>query len=131
MGVFSYIVKKLGRNCISTLITLVDISRKVALFVFNKGSVTLSETDFSHCQCSGRCWAKVIFSQACVKNCVHGGVSASVHAGIHPPGTDTPQEQTSPEEQMPPTGSRHPPGRQTAAYGQRAAGTHPTGMHSC
>ena len=24
-----------------------------------------------------------------------------------------------------------PPGKQTAAYGQRAAGTHPTGMHSC
>ena len=34
-------------------------------------------------------------------------------------------------------GSRHPPGlstppkKQTPAYGQRAAGTHPTGMHSC
>ena len=24
-----------------------------------------------------------------------------------------------------------PPGKQTQAYGQRAAGTHPTGMHSC
>ena len=58
---------------------------------------------------------RVIFSQACVKNSVHrGGVSVSVHAGIHPPR------------------SRHPtPGKQTAAYGQRAAGTHPTGMHSC
>ena len=42
-----------------------------------------------------------------------GGVSASLHAGIHPPG------------------SRHPPGKQTPAYGQRASGTHPTGMHSC
>ena len=26
---------------------------------------------------------------------------------------------------------RHPPGKQTPAYGLRAAGTHPTGMHSC
>ena len=35
---------------------------------------------------------RVIFSQACVKNSVHRGgrVSASVHAGIHPP----PPEQT-------------------------------------
>ena len=24
-----------------------------------------------------------------------------------------------------------PPGKQTPAYRQRAAGTHPTGMHSC
>ena len=32
-------------------------------------------------------WGKVIFSEACVKNSVHGGGgSASVHAGIpHPP----------------------------------------------
>ena len=51
-------------------------------------------------------WGKVIFSEACVKNSVHGGgegsgVSAPLHAGIHPPrtrpqradtpwGTDTP-----------------------------------------
>ena len=35
-----------------------------------------------------------------------------------PPGADTPPEQT-------------PPREQTAAYGQRAAGSHPTGMHSC
>ena len=34
---------------------------------------------------------------------------------VHPPGTKyTPL-----------------PGKQTPAYGQRAAGTHPTGMHSC
>ena len=42
-------------------------------------------------------------------------------ADTHPPGADTPQ--------------RRPPGadppEQTTAYGQRAAGTHPTGMHSC
>ena len=76
------------------------------------------------------------------------GVSASVHAGAdtpqsrhpleqqpprsrHPPRADTsPWEQTPHPEQTPPPGSR-PPGKQTTAYGQRAAGTHPTGMHSC
>ena len=42
----------------------------------------------------------------------------------------TPPEQTPPPEHTPPQ-SRHPPGKQTPAYGQRAAGTHPTGMHSC
>ena len=69
----------------------------------------------------------------------------------HPPGVDP----HSPQSRHPP-GSRHPlglstpprtkytpvglstapgtkytPGKQTPAYGQRAAGTHPTGMHSC
>ena len=42
---------------------------------------------------------KVILSQACVKNSVHGGgvVSASVHAGIHPPpGQTHPPVQTHP-----------------------------------
>ena len=49
----------------------------------------------------------------------------------HPLGADTPWEQTPPRSRHPP-GSRHPPHRnQTAAYGQRAASTHPTGMHSC
>ena len=42
-----------------------------------------------------------------------------------PPTADTPQEQTSP-----PRGA-DPPWEQTPAYGQWAAGTHPTGMHSC
>ena len=47
-----------------------------------------------------RSWAKVIFSQASV--CPQGGgVSASVHAGIYPPGADPP-------DQTP--WSRHPPG---------------------
>ena len=106
-----------------------------------------------------RSWAKVIFSQVCVKNSVQRGgwvcLSACWDAapnspgldpqsrhplgadlprsrhprvqtpppradplGVDPPGADTPREQTLPRELTP-------------AYGQRAAGTHPTGMHSC
>ena len=65
----------------------------------------------------------------------------------HTPGPETPREQTPPPRSIPPwtrhpprsrppqtrpPWSRHPsPGKQTSAYGQRAAGTHPTGMHSC
>ena len=46
-----------------------------------------------------------VFTGVC--DSVHGGgVSASVHAGIHPSGADTPWEQT-PREQTPPR-SRHP-----------------------
>ena len=53
-----------------------------------------------------------------------------------PPGSRHPPEQTPPGSRHPPQ-SRHPPGadipprKQTPAYGQWAAGTHPTGMHSC
>ena len=104
--------------------------------------------------------AKVIFLQACVCP-QGGGVSASVHAGIppplgadppgadtplgaDPPGADTPRADTphpwskytplglstSPGTKYTPPGlSTHPP--QTLACGQRVAGTHPTGMHSC
>ena len=80
---------------------------------------------------------------------VHRGVSASVHAGIPPPEADTPgsrhpleadppKADIPPKADKPPTPkSRHPPEadpptprKQTRAYGQRAAGTHPTGMHS-
>ena len=60
-----------------------------------------------------------------------------MHAGIPPPRTRTPREQTpprpDPRDQTSP-GSRPPtplPGKQTPGYAQRAAGTHPTGMHSC
>ena len=68
-----------------------------------------------------------------------------------PPGPDTPPGPTTPDQippsrhppgsrhspdQIPPPGTRTPPPpppavKQTPAYGQRAAGTHPTGMHSC
>ena len=64
-------------------------------------------------------------------------MSASVHAGIHPPpsrhstGADSP-EQTPPQ-------SRHPPRADTpqeqtvhaGRYGQQLGGMHPTGMHTC
>ena len=64
---------------------------------------------FACCYRPQRRWAKVIFSQACVKNSVHRGgrVSASVHAGIPPPGPGT-----SPPEQTPPD-QAHPPGADT------------------
>ena len=42
-----------------------------------------------------------------------------------PPGADSPPEQTPPQEQTPPT-TQH-----AGRYGQRAGGSHPTGMQSC
>ena len=65
------------------------------------------------------------------------GVSASVHAGIPPPpGADTPPPADPPGSRPPleqaPPWSRPPPGPEHAGrYGQRAGGTHPTGMQSC
>ena len=47
-------------------------------------------------------------------------------AGRPPRQGDPPRADTPPQEQTHP-----PPGEQTAAYGQWAAGMHPTGMHSC
>ena len=61
---------------------------------------------------------------ACVCHSVHkgGGVSASVHTGIHTPlGRHTPMRRH-------PTGQTPPPPQQTTTA---ADGTHPTGMHSC
>ena len=92
-----------------------------------------------------RSWAKVMFLQAsvilltggCLPQCMLGYTPPRSR---HPPGADTPQEQTPPK-QTPPEEQTHPPSRhpsgedtppkQTPAYGQRANGTHPTGMHSC
>ena len=76
-----------------------------------------------------RSWAKVIFSQACVKNSVHRrGVCLSACWDTTPPDqADTPPDQAD----TTPRPGRSPPGKQTPAYGLRAAGTHPTGMHSC
>ena len=91
-----------------------------------------------------RSWAKVIFSQACVKNSVHRGEGVCLsacwdttprdQADPPPPQTrQTPRTRQTPPDQADPHGPGRPPPRtrQTPAYGLRAAGTHPTGMHSC
>ena len=63
--------------------------------------------------------------------------------GCHPPGWRTPPDgEPPPQDGEPPDGEpppgkettpdgEPPPRKQTPAYGLRAAGTHPTGMHSC
>ena len=63
--------------------------------------------------------AKVMFLQVCV--CPQGGEGVCLSAcwDAIPPRMENPP------------GWRTPPGKQTPAYGLRAAGTHPTGMHSC
>ena len=74
-----------------------------------------------------------IFTPVC--HSVHREGSASVHGGIPPPpsGADTPPGTKHPPgaDPPPPTGPSTPLGKQTPAYGLRAAGTHPTGMHTC
>ena len=55
-----------------------------------------------------------------------GGASASVHAGIPPPGTRHPPPQSRPP------GTRHPPCAVNAGrYSHQAGGMHPTGMQFC
>ena len=99
-----------------------------------------------------RSWAKVMFLQASVILSTGGGVCLSACWDTHPqeqtppgsrhpleqtpPGADTPEsrhplEQTPPRADTFPWEQTPPPGKQTPAYGQRAVGTHPTGMHSC
>ena len=56
-----------------------------------------------------------VFTPVCQSFCSRGGMSASVHAGIHPPGQTFPP-------------GRPPPPQQTATA---AGGMHPTGMLSC
>ena len=96
--------------------------------------------------------AKVIFLHLSVIHSVHRGVCLSAcwdtttplppgadtpppptsrhPQRADPPGADTPslQEQTPPRSRPP---GPDPPRKQTAAYGLRAAGTHPPGMLSC
>ena len=72
-----------------------------------------------------------VFTGVC--DSVHRGGSASVHAEISrntapAPAQSRPRWSIHP----PPPGSRHPPGTEhVGKYGQRAGGTHPTGMQSC
>ena len=82
--------------------------------------------------------AKVIFLHLSVILFTGGGVSASVHAGIphtpwsrHPPEQTHPRGADTPQEQIPPREQTRPPPPREQTHGQWAAGTHPTGMHSC
>ena len=56
--------------------------------------------------------------------CLSTGVSAPLHAGIHPPPWQTPLVSPYPP-------GRHPLAQCMLGYGQQAGGTHPTGMQSC
>ena len=47
---------------------------------------------------------------------------------VHPPDQVPPLDQVHPPDQVPPQDQVHP---RTRSYGQRAGGTHPTGMQSC
>ena len=100
--------------------------------------------------------AKVMFLQVCVCPQGGGGCLPQCMLGCHtPPGWRAPPGPGRPPrmEEPPPPGPGRPspgwrappgpgrppgwrtpplpPGKQTPAYGLRAAGTHPTGMHSC
>ena len=94
-----------------------------------------------------RSWAKVMFLQASVI-LLTGGVCLSACWDTHLPRADTPLRADTPKADTPPRADTprkqtHPLGadtppradtplpKQTPAYSQRAAGTHPTGMHSC
>ena len=101
-----------------------------------------------------RSLGKVIFSQACVilftgGVCLSACWDATPQSWYPPPSRYTPREQAPPLDQAPPRPgtpqtrhtphrSRHPPyqahpsgAEHAARYGQRAGGTHPTGMQSC
>ena len=69
-----------------------------------------------------------MFLQASV--CPHGG--GGVPDQVHPPGTRyTPLGPGTPPDQVHPPGPGTPPGAEHAGrHGQRAGGTHPTGMQS-
>ena len=61
-----------------------------------------------------------IFTSVCLSTGVGwggGGVSGLVHAGIFTLPPPPPREQTPPPQEQTQPGSRHPPGKQTAAYG--------------
>ena len=75
-----------------------------------------------------------VFTGIC--DSVHGGCVPQCMLGYHLPPHTPPQEQTPPWEQTPPAPGADPPSRPPSAkhagrYGQRAGGTHPTGMQSC
>ena len=88
-------------------------------------------------------WGKVIFSVACVKNSVHGGVCLSACWDATPPLEQTrpwsrhpltshplDQEQTPPQSRLP-QDQAPPCAVHAGRCGQQAGSMHPTGMHSC
>ena len=78
-----------------------------------------------HCYCPQTKNAKVIFLHMSVSHSVHGGGDGGLHPG---------EGSTSRVGRVCIQGvgwaDPHPPS-DTTGYGQRAGGTHPTGMHSC
>ena len=132
-------------TCVPRLLGLVDrsVGRRVRRIFYKFSTAkrvnTAQPLFYSHfiirwLPCNGllppanEVWGKVIFSEACVKNSVHGGVSASVHAGMpspradpprsRPPGGRCPPEQTPPPRSRHRPGSRHPPRKQTTPWKQ-------------
>ena len=89
----------------------------------------------NNCYRPQRSWGKVIFSQACVKNSVHRGLSGQTHPlGAKtplPPGADTPLGSRLPWEQTPPGQTPSPRAVHAGRYGQQADGTYPIGIHTC
>ena len=75
-----------------------------------------------------------IFTPICHSFCSQGGGLPQCMLGYPPPRSRHPPRADPPWTRPPRADtprSRHPPPKQTPAYGLRAAGTHPTGMHSC
>ena len=90
------------------------------------------------------CGQGYVFTRVC--DSVHrgGGVSRQgepPQTGRTPPDRENPPARRTPQTRQtphhppapgrPPRQGGTPPGKQTPEYGLRAAGTHPTGMHSC
>ena len=122
-------------------------NRKYKILTINYVRTTLCATDVRHVRqisvadiVTGRneVLAKVIFLHLSVIHSVHGGggpPDQQTPPGPDPPPTRPPWDQTPRTRHPPgpdtsPPGTRHPP-QQTPEYGQRSAGTHPTGMHPC
>ena len=68
-----------------------------------------------------------VFTGVCLSTRGEGVCLSACWDAIPPSGPGRPP----PRMENTPPGWRTPPGKQTPAYGLRAAGTHPTGMHSC
>ena len=72
-----------------------------------------------------------VFTGGCLST---GGVLPQCMLGYHPPEAEPPPGPVGhpPGPGSPPRTRQTPtPGKQTPEYGLRAAGAHPTGMHSC